>query len=268
MNTPAQTSPFYWLVTGASSGIGEAMARELASRGHSLILVARTEAALKKLSAELEVKHRITAQVLPADLGNADAAAQLEKACRERGWVVDGLVNCAGLGYCGALTDLKPEGETNVIQVNVTALVAMTRQFLPAMIARKRGHILNVASTGSFQPVPYFATYGASKAFVRSFSRAVAYELKRTGVTITCSCPGPVATAFFAANGMHVAEKARNTMMTARDVARQAIGASLKGRDLVIHGRANALLARISATLPERLSTWVAGKIFERLLAP
>src|ERR1700733_4358660 len=166
------------LVTGASSGIGEAFARAFAGRGDSLVLVARSVARLEALAAELTAEHGVRADALAADLSDPSAADAVVGELAARGIVVDTLVNNAGFGTHGEFAALDPKRERDEIMVNCFAPVALTRALLPGMIARKAGAVINVGSTASFQPVPYMATYGATKAFVLSFSEALAEEVR------------------------------------------------------------------------------------------
>jgi short-subunit dehydrogenase len=185
------------LVTGASSGIGAAFARALAARGQDVVLVARSTAKLEALATELEAQHAIRATVLPCDLSGADAVDTLLAALAERSLVIDTLINNAGFGTHGPLVELDPAREREEIALNVGALAALTRALLPGMVERRRGGIVNVASTAAFQPVPYMATYGATKAFVLSFTEAVAEEVRGSGVHVVALCPGQTETAFF-----------------------------------------------------------------------
>ncbi|GAA5440743.1 hypothetical protein Dcae01_02263 [Deinococcus caeni] len=184
------------LITGASSGIGESLARQLAAHGAHLILVARTEDRLHALAAELGARYRVQVHVLPADLNRPGAAAELHAAVQARGLNVDILVNNAGLGGYGEFSAQPPAEIDRMIAVNIGALTGLTRAFLPDMLARGRGRVLNVASTAAFQPGPLMAVYYATKAYVLSFSEAVAEEVAGSGVFVTALCPGPVQTGF------------------------------------------------------------------------
>lgn len=183
------------LVTGASSGIGAELAREAAKDGHDVVLVARRRDAMQTLAEKLEGEGA-TVTVIPADLGEAGAAAALAQELAVRGIELDVLINAAGLGDSGRFDRAAPETIAAMLQVNVVALTELTRLVLPQMVARQRGKIMLVASTAAFQPGPQMAVYYASKAYVLSFGRAIGYELRRTGVTVTTLCPGPTATGF------------------------------------------------------------------------
>jgi len=241
------------LVTGASSGIGAELARELVHRGHRVVLVARSEQKLATLAAELgECAH-----VLPADLSDRAARAKLPARIAELGLVVDVLVNNAGLSTLGPVHRSDPEEELNLVEVDVAAVVDLCSRFLPGMVDRGRGAVLNVASTAAFQPLPGQAAYGAAKAFVLSYTHSLAGELAGTGITVTALCPGPVETGFGAAAGF-TDEDAHDALpsflwLPAVDVARAAVAGMERGRTVVIPGvgnRAGAALARLA---PRRL---------------
>lgn len=217
------------LVTGASAGIGKDLARILARDGHDVILVARSEDRLRALAAELPGRPL----VVPADLTAPGAAAQVFAACEGR--EVDVLVNNAGFGSNGAFLDLDLEREAEMVTVNCTALLQLTHLFGRGMRARGRGRVLNVGSTAGFQPGPYMATYYASKAFVVSFSEALADELAGTGVTVTCLCPGPVATEFAGRAGNASSKLFQTTKVaTSTEVAEYAWRATQAGTLLAI----------------------------------
>jgi uncharacterized protein len=184
------------LVTGASSGIGLELARVLAREGHDLVLVARREPQLNALADELKTRYGAASTVVPADLALANGPQRVYDAVIGAGLEVDVLVNSAGLGGHGRFSDTDPERERHTLAVNVVALTSLTKLFLPAMAERGSGRVLNVASTAAFQPGPFMAVYYASKAYVLSFTEALAEELAGTGVTATALCPGVVPTGF------------------------------------------------------------------------
>ena len=194
------------LVTGASAGIGEAIARELASRGYGVTLVARREERLRALAGELRERHGVRAEVIAADLGERPARDRLAAQVEELGLDVEILVNNAGFGDRGQLRDPDRERLIAMLRVNCEALLDLQARYLPAMVERGRGAVINIASTAAFQPIPGTATYAATKAFVLSLSEAVHEELKGTGVTLTAVCPGPVKTEFMQAAGIEHAE--------------------------------------------------------------
>jgi short-subunit dehydrogenase len=252
------------LVTGASSGIGEAFARELARRGADLVLVARSEDKLARLAAELSHGAggaRVAAEVLPADLSAPGAAARLAARLQERGLETDVLVNCAGFGLFGALPDADAGRLTEEIQVNVVALTELTRALLPGMLARDRGAIVNVASTAAFQPVPYMSVYGASKAYVLSFTEALWAETRRTGVRVTALCPGATDTAFFDSASDNASLGRR---MSPEAVVRSALRALDRRRGVVIPGTGNRMLAAAPRLAPRGMTSLMA----ERTMRP
>ncbi|MCS7032194.1 MAG: SDR family oxidoreductase, partial [Gloeomargarita sp. SKYG116] len=185
------------LVTGASTGIGAVFARELAQRGCSLILTARSQERLAALADELQNTHKIPVRIYPADLRSPEAVNTLIQQVQQSGQPVDILVNNAGFSTCGWFHTIDPAQDAALIQVNIAALVALTHAFLPAMVARRSGLVINVASVLGFYPLPYQATYSASKAFVRSLTEALWAEYQGTGVRFFALCPGPTATEFF-----------------------------------------------------------------------
>jgi uncharacterized protein len=241
MALPPPTIDTTVLVTGASAGIGAELARELASRSYNVTLVARRAGRLSELAEELRLTHGIHADVEPCDLADADArnelVARLEAGDRE----VVGVCNNAGLGTVATLLDAGIEREQQVVRLNVEAVHHLTGAFLPQMVAAGAGAILNVASTAAFQPLPGFATYAASKAFVQSFSEAVHAELSGTGVSVTCLCPGFTHTDF----GENAGASDKEAMLpeflftSAPDVARTGIEAMAAGRRSAIPGLAN-----------------------------
>jgi uncharacterized protein len=229
------------LVTGASAGLGQEFARLFAADGHDVVLVARRRDRLEDLSRELGSAHAVQAHVLESDLADA---AQPRRICDElavRGLAIDFLVNNAGFGASGTVAEVDVERVLGMVQVNVTALVELTRRILPSMLARRRGRILNIGSTAGFQPGPFMATYYASKAFVNSFSEALAYELEGTGVTATLSCPGATATEFAGHAGNAESLLFRMGAADSAGVAREAYQAMMSGQRLVIHGITNKI---------------------------
>lgn len=245
------------LVTGASSGLGEVFARELAARGMDLILVARSEERMRALAAELVKAHGIQAEVLALDLGRDGAGRELHARCQEKGLRVDLLVNNAGFGTHGAFDAAPFARQHEQVMLNVTSLVDTSHLFLPDMLARGVGGILNVASTAGFQPVPYMAVYGASKAFVLSFTEALSEETRKRGVRVLALCPGPVRTAFFDVVGTQQA--AVGPMATAEEVVLRGLKALDQGRASVVPGWRNWLQANLTRFTPRWLNLRVAA---------
>jgi hypothetical protein len=243
------------LVTGASSGIGAALARLFAASGFDLVLVARREDRLIELSDELTNRHGTRSTVLVSDLGRQNAPADLVARLDTLGICVSVLVNNAGFGLYGPFAATSWDSELDMLRVNIVALTALTKLLLPGMLARRDGRILNVASTAAFQPGPLMAVYYATKAYVLSFSEALANELKGTGVTVTALCPGPTASGF---QGTARLEKSRLVslvrLQTTEQVARAGYEGLMKGKAIVIPGLMNWLGAQSPRILPR---SWV-----------
>jgi short-subunit dehydrogenase len=256
MALPAPAPDRTAIVTGASSGIGAAIARDLAGRGHGVTLVARRADKLTELAEELAATG-VRAEVLACDLSDRAARAELLGRVEALGLAADLLVNNAGLSTLGPVAASDPEAEVNMIEVDVVALADLTSRFLPGMVERGRGGILNVASTAAFQPLPGQAGYGACKAFVLSYTRSLGGELRGTGVAATALCPGPVDTGFGETAGFSKedAEAALPSFMweTPEAVARCGIEALAKGRPVAIPGPANRAAAAFANLAPKQL---------------
>ncbi len=244
------------VVTGASSGIGAEIAKELAKRGHGVTLVARRAEKLAELAAELRGSG-VRAEVVALDLADRSARAGLLGEVEALGLTPDLLVNNAGLSTLGPIAAADPQEELNMLEVDVAAVVDLCTRFLPGMVARGRGGILNVASTAAFQPLPGQAGYGACKAFVLSYTRSLGGELRGTGVSATALCPGPVDTGFGEAAGFSKedAESALPSFMweSADAVARCGLDALAKGHPVAIPGPANRVAAMVAHLSPKRL---------------
>jgi uncharacterized protein len=243
------------LITGASSGIGLDISKELSRSGYELILVARSENKLRALAKELG-----NARVIVADLALPDEPQKVF----ERAGAVDVLVNNAGFGVSGPFAETDLAKELEMIQVNISALTAMTKLFLRPMLERNSGHIVNVASTAAFQPGPLMAAYYATKAYVLSFSEAIADELRDTNVKVTALCPGPTATGFADVAGM-TSSRLFSLMkpMSSREVARYAVRAMERGTRVAIPGVSNRLAVQSLRVSPRRLVTAVVRKLQE-----
>src|SRR5215210_5418643 len=230
------------LVTGASSGIGADVARSLARRGQGVTLVARRTDALEELAGELRGEHGVRVEVLECDLGDAGSRERMLGRLTELAMNVEVLVNNAGFGSGGRFHELDGEREVEMVALNVEAVVALCARFVPEMVRRGRGGVLNVASMAAFQPLPRQATYAATKAFVLSFTDALHADLAGTGVTATALCPGPVRTGFVESSGLdESAETVPSWMWTdAADVAEQGVKGMEKGRRVVVPGHINA----------------------------
>jgi uncharacterized protein len=225
------------LITGASSGIGEEFARQLAQRGHGVFLVARREERLSVLCTEIERDYGVRAEFAAADLEDPNQWELLPGVVKERELTVEVLINNAGFSTVGDV-HANPDRQLGMIRVNCEALVALTTAFLPGMVERGRGAVVNVASVAAFQPIPVQAVYAATKAFVLSFSEAVNSELKGTGVTMTALCPGPVSTEFFEAAEFKAGQDTPSFLWaSAADVAKSGIDGAAKGKRTVVHGK-------------------------------
>jgi uncharacterized protein len=249
------------LVTGASSGIGAVFARELASRGSDLVLVARSRDKLTALADELSASYGVAADAVVADLAKPSAANDLAAELRNRSPKIDILVNNAGFGLHALLHQADAARLTDMVQVNVAALVDLTRLFLPGMMARDRGAVINVASTAAFQPVPYMAVYGATKAFVLSFTEALWAETQRTGVRVTALCPGSTETEFFAVAGEN-AQVGR--IMAPERVVHAALRALDRRASTVVTGAGNRLLINAPRLGPRQF----VARMAERTMRP
>lgn len=252
------------LITGASGGIGLELSRLFARDGYNLILVARSVQKLQALASELEKAHGITATVLPADLSRSDAAQELYRQVQAKGLRVDALVNNAGFGILEPLATARLEDSLEMIQLNVTSLTVLTQLCLPEMIERHSGRILNVGSTGSFSPVPGMAVYAAAKAYVLSFSEAIAEELRGTGVTVTALCPGVTLTGFQSRAGVGESRLLAMGNMTAKQVAAAGYKALMRGQPVVVPGLFNFLMLFSIRFTPR---SWVT-RISKRLMEP
>jgi short-subunit dehydrogenase len=240
------------LVTGASSGLGADFARELARHEAHLVLVARRRNRLEALASELAERHGVRTRVVALDLARPDAPRQLHEQMRSEGIAIDVLVNNAGFGLYGPFLSIPWEREREMIELDVLALVELTKRFAADMVERGFGHVLQVASIGAFQPSPNYATYSAAKAFVQSFGEALAWELRGTGVRVTVVSPGVTETEFFAVSGQHRSLYQRTLVMPSAAVARRGVRAMLRGRPLVVPGLANALVAFSMRLTPRR----------------
>jgi uncharacterized protein len=253
------------LVTGASGGIGEELARVLAREGHNLVLVARSTEKLRALADDLGKKHAISAEVLTADLTRPEAPREIVAELERRGLAIDVLINNAGFANYGAFVELDPTGELNLLQVNIVALTHLTRLLLPDMVARKRGRVMNVASTAAFMPGPLMAAYYASKAFVLSFSEALNEELRGSGVTVTALCPGPTTSGFQSRANMQDSRLVKGRqLMSATEVAEQGYAALRAGRSLVIPGLMNRVMAFFPRVMPRALMPWIVRQVQAR----
>ncbi len=254
------------LITGASAGLGVEFARRLAERGAHVILVARREEKLRRLAQAIREHHGVEAEVIVSDLSQVESAEKVFEAVQRLGKEMRVLVNNAGFGIYGKLDETSAERNHELVMVNVVAMASLTRLFLPAMARARDGVIINVASTSAFQPVPYMASYGASKAFVLSFTEAVWGENRGSGVRVVASCPGPVETEFFEVMGPVEPFPLR------RDTVENVIGSALRAvderRNYVIPGPLmNYIMANASRLAPRFWVTRMTARLLRRNLA-
>jgi short-subunit dehydrogenase len=264
MTQPASPSKTA-LVTGASSGIGRALAACFAADGWNLVLAARSVAKLEALAADLTGRHGVGVTVIGADLGNAEGAAGLHAEVVRRGIAIDALVANAGAGTYGDVRDADLAKDVAMIELNTVSVVVLTELFLADLIAR-RGKILMTASTAAFQPCPHMAIYAATKAFVLSFSEALAEEISSTGVTVTALCPGPTATGFFDVADMNSSALVKGKRLpTAESVAAIGYRAMLRGQRVVVPGLMNKLLAQSVRVSPRRVVTMLVAAMARKV---
>ncbi len=251
------------LITGASSGIGEEFARRLAAEGHDLVLVARSEGPLHELCDELMLHHKITAHYVVLDLSEKDADERLFAETEKHGFEIDWLINNAGFGSSGDFAALERTRELQMIDLNIRALVALTHRYLVQMRERRRGTIINVSSAAGFQPLPFMATYAATKAFVSSFSEAIAEENAPFGIQVLTLCPGATKTNFFAAANIEHPLQVKG-LQTVEQVVDTAMRAVKSGRRKVVSGFANKIGAVLGTVSPHWISSRVMGKALRK----
>lgn len=249
------------LITGASSGLGMEFARQFAARGANVVLVARREDRLRELADRLEADHHIVATPLAIDLAQPDAAAQVRGALDERGIGIQSLVNNAGFGMKGYLVDADPARVGEMVQVNVATLVALTRELLPDLVRHGNGALVSIASTGAYQPCPNMAVYGATKAFVLSFTEALAYETRDTGLSVLTVSPGATRTEFFDVVG--TADAAVGRYQTTEQVVTRALHELDRANTppSFVSGRLNAMMTKAAGFMPRRVTLSTAGRV-------
>ena len=250
------------LITGASSGIGEVFARKLAARGHNLLLVARSEDKLINLCNELGRVKSTHVQYVAMDLSERDAPPRLFEETRKRGLEIDFLVNNAGFGSMGDFAKLDSERELDMIDLNVRSLVELTHRFLVPMRERKRGSIINVASTAGFQAVPFMATYAATKAFVLSFTEALAEENRPLGVKLMALCPGVTDTNFF--DAAKIQRPPARVVQTPEAVVDVALRGLARGKSSIISGWTNFMMVESERLVPRSLVARIAGTMLRK----
>jgi short-subunit dehydrogenase len=252
------------VVTGASSGIGADLARQLAAKGHPLVLVARRKERLDALAAELRAAHKVEVDVVAQDLATPDGPSALFEAVRALGRDVEVLVNNAGYGMQGRFLDMDMGEVERMFRLNATALTELTQRFAKAMVARRRGYILNVASASAFLPTPYVAAYAATKAYVLAFSEALRYELRDTGVSLTTLYPGITTTEFNEVAHAKTPRLMDLSILTADAVARIGLRGMFARRRAVVPGVINKVNAVLSTVLPRGLIVYITGLLLGR----
>lgn len=247
------------LITGASSGIGEAFAWRLGLEGHNLVLVARSEAKLQALSDEISIKHNIEVKSLNVDLTSENADKRIFDETEGSGVEISWLINNAGFGSMGDFAELELEREAEMVELNVLALLRLTHRFLVPMRKRRSGTIINISSGAAFQPIPFFATYAATKAFVSSFTEAIAEENRPYGIHIMALCPGTTDTGFFEASRIKNPIKVKG-VQTPDQVVDTALRALENGKTKIVSGWTNYFVAAAVNILPNSLITRVLAK--------
>jgi short-subunit dehydrogenase len=252
------------LITGSSSGIGLHLAREFSEHGHPVVLVAPVEAELRTIAQTLRSDGGPEPIVLAKDLEQPEAAQEIFDELQRRGVTIDILVNNAGHGYSGKFHEITIQQDLSMVQLNINAVLRLTKLFLPPMLARKRGRILNTASVAGFEPGPLLAVYHATKAFVLSLSEALATELEETGVTLTALCPGPTDTDFFPKADM-METRAFQHAMAPQDVAKAGYKACMEGERIIIPGGMNKVLVGVRRILSSDAQAHMNKKFYEEL---
>lgn len=253
------------LITGASSGIGYELTKLLAGDRYNLVLVARSESKLKQIASELTKQFGITVKVISKDLSSPTSPKEIWQELQTESITIDVLVNNAGFATYGLFTETELQPELNMMQLNMVTLTHLTKLFLPEMLARQAGKILNVASTAAFQPGPLMAVYYATKAYVLSFSEAVANELQGTGVSVSALCPGPTASGFQARANMENSKLVKNKqIMDAKQVASIGYRGLMNNQAVVIPGWQNKLLTLVVRFTPRNLVTRIVRNMQEK----
>ncbi|MCC9168420.1 SDR family NAD(P)-dependent oxidoreductase [Pontibacter harenae] len=252
----------YTLITGASRGIGEALATRCALEGHHLILVARSQERLDAVARKLRQTHEVTVQVVALDLLQPQAAKHLLQVCKENHWKVRVLINNAGFGLWGAHSDATLESQMDVMRLNAEVLVQMCHLFIPLLQKEQGAHILNMGSISSYQPVPYFSMYSASKSFVLSYSRSLRVELQPLSIGVSCLCPGFTQSSFFEKAGTAPLISSSKFQMKAEAVADKAVRDMLKNQAVIVPGLVFKLCTYLSRYLPVSLTTYVLSRFF------
>ena len=252
------------LITGSSSGIGLHLAREFAKHGHPVVLVAPVEAELQQIADSIKAEYQVDARVIAKDLEQSTAPQEIFDELQRDGVSIDILVNNAGHGQRGNFWEISLEQDLSMVRLNIEAVLRLTKLFLPPMLARQRGRILNTASVAGFEPGPMLAVYHATKAFVLSLSEALATELKDSGITVTALCPGPTDTDFFPKADM-TETRAMQKAMAPQDVAEAGFKAVMAGERVVVPGGMNKALVFARRILSEEAQSKLNAKFYEEL---
>jgi short-subunit dehydrogenase len=252
------------IVTGASSGIGEHIARQLAARGVNLVVTARRADRLEALAKELRAAHKVEVDVVPLDLGQPNAPTELYEKTEGAGKHIDILINNAGFGTQEHFVDIPWDKTREQMQLNILSLTELTHRFLKVMLPRKRGWILNVASIGAYIPCPDYATYSAGKAYVRDFTEALAYELRRAPVRVCCLCPGGTATEFLQVAGQKETALVKLALMSPARCARIGLRALFGGRRNIVAGVMNTIGMFWLRFTPRRAMVWIAALVMAK----
>ncbi|MES2734352.1 MAG: SDR family oxidoreductase [Bacteroidota bacterium] len=258
----------YALITGASKGIGKAMATQLAQRKVNLLLVARSADALKELGDSLKQQYGIQTDFLAIDLSLPTAAAEVKQWCLDKGYAVSILINNAGYGLFGRFEQLSLQEQRNLMQLNMQTLVDMTYEMLPLLKKNPKAYIMNVASTAAYQAVPTLSVYAASKSFVVVFTRGLRYELRHSSVSVSCLSPGATSTNFIERAGLQaIQETAAKFEMPPEEVARIGIAQMLKGKAEIIPGLLNLVTVKATSFLPKWITEKIAANLYEKHLS-
>lgn len=252
----------YTLITGGNRGIGKALAERCAVEGFNLLLVARSKAELNQTAEEIHQQYKVDVQVIEMDLLEDGAPEKLVEICKEKGFYIRNLINNAGLGVWGPFSQVSLKEHLEVIRLNQQVLVGLTYLCIPMLREFTSAHILNIASTAAYQPIPYFSVYAASKAFVLSFTQALRQELKRTNIQVTCLCPGPTESEFYDRSGFAKEGFNSTLKMEASQVADLGITAMLEGKPVVVPGFSNKLGVFLGKRIPRTMGR-VVGNFFK-----
>lgn len=250
------------LVTGAAGGIGRELARCFARDGYSLVLSSRDDARLQAVANDVRSEFGVSVTTISSDLAQPDGVRQLIDAVDQQGLEIDVLVNNAGYGLVGLLTDSDPQAQHDMLHVNVNALTQLTTRYWSGILQRKRGGLLNVASGAAFQPCPFMAVYAAAKAYTLSLSEALWEEARGTGVHVTCLCPGPTESGFHTRSGTDKSKVGEGPMQTAQEVAEAAYAAFKANRRVIVPGFGNRVKAIMGTLMPNNVILPSVRKVF------